>query len=424
MRRLKYGDGPENRTYLGGGVYEGTEAEWERQWQQRKENSDRRTLYVRGYTPWWEFVKRKGRAVDGEDFPEYVEALKERMARHGFMRTFQLDEDPARQDKLTTWIEYLGYEYWWYDQFTISEREQKRLEEAWKKLVDSKVLKPGETEKNLFSLDTNAQRASEEEKAEKVMQSAILAVSSAKKAVSKSQKSRLSPQQRLMTAQLTLEAAKKRHESIKRRNNLINEFFHQTKYSRIAKRDAGRHSKLLRWVLQQFPLIEVELNALNMARDCLGLRDSGIKRKRLEELDEEPKSPKQRHNKGDRRSISDRKSHIVSPSQGGERRNLRTNTDEPASKRHKNSGQTLRLPDPKVSGCSTSNSSAVRKIGKLDSSKSAARPSNARVKGSKASPDESSQLSKTLRRSARIAKRLNSTNIPSSESIQIAGPRF
>ena len=275
MRRMKNGDGPENQEYLGDSVYDGTEASWEREWQQRKKESDERTLYVRGYTPWWKFVKCEGRAVDGEDFPEYVEALKERLARHGFMRTFQLDEDPARQDKLTTWIEYLGYEYWWYDQSTISERNQQRLDEAWKQLVDSKVLKPGETEKNLFSLATNVQRASEEERAEKVMQSAMLAVLSVEKAVSKSQKSRLSPQQlqeRLMTAQSTLEAARKRHELIDRRNNLISEFFHQTEYTLSAKRDADRHRKLLRWVIQQFPLIEVELNASNVARNHSGLR--------------------------------------------------------------------------------------------------------------------------------------------------------
>ncbi|KAL8642310.1 MAG: hypothetical protein Q9228_000988 [Teloschistes exilis] len=418
MYRLKYGDGPESRIYWGRGVYQGTEADWERRWQHRKKYSDRQVLYVRGYTPWWEFVQRKGRPIEGQGFLEYTEALKERLSNHRFTRTFQLDEDPARQDKLTTWIEYLGYEYWWYDELKISERGQQRHDEAWKKLVDSNVLKPGETEENLWGLDAGLRAASEEEGAEEAVQSAISAVSSAKRAVSKSQKSRLSAeqlQQRLTKAQLTLEAAMKRHESIKRRNDLISEFRHQTRDFKIVEREAECHRKLLHWVLQQVPLIEVELNTSNVARNDSGRRDCGRKRKRVEELDKEPNCPKQRHNKGDMRSIPDQKLHIDSTSQEAERGKLRTNTafdDEPASKRHKGNDRTLRFPKPKISGHSTCDSCAMRKTRKLDTSESVARPSNARVKGSKASLDKSSPVTQTLRRSARIAKRLESTNIP------------
>lgn len=66
-------------------------------------------------------VWHRGVTVDGQFqltvTKELTEALKERLARHGFTRPFQLDEDAARQDKMTTWIEYLGYEYWWYDYY-------------------------------------------------------------------------------------------------------------------------------------------------------------------------------------------------------------------------------------------------------------------------------------------------------------------
>jgi hypothetical protein len=415
--RLKHGDGPGSQTYLGRGVYEGTEAAWEHRWQHYKKYSDKRTLYVRGYTPWWVFVQRKGRPIEGQGFPEYAEALKERLTRHGFTRTFQLEEDLARQDKMTTWIEYVGYEYWWYDQFTISERGQQQHDEAWKRLVDSKVLKPGETEENLWGLEAGLRAAGDEEKAEKAVQSAISAVSSAERAASKSQKSRLSAeqlQQRLTTAQSTLEAAMKRHESIKRRNDLISEFCHQTRVFQIAKRDAERHGKLLRWMLQQLPLIEVELDASNVARINSDRRDSGRKRKRLAEPDKEPNSPKRRRDDGDSGSIPDQKTHIVTTFQEDERRKLGTNTafdDEPAFKRHEDNGRTLRLHHPKISGHPTSHSSTAREIGKSNPSESAVKPSNARVKSDKASPNGFSQNPKILRRSARIAERLNMTNI-------------
>jgi hypothetical protein len=74
---------------------------------------------------------------------EYAEALRERLLRHGFPRRFQLDEDAARQDKLTTWIEYLGYQYWWFDRSRkLMEIDQRKHDEGWTKLLDSNVLAP------------------------------------------------------------------------------------------------------------------------------------------------------------------------------------------------------------------------------------------------------------------------------------------
>ncbi|KAF2188832.1 hypothetical protein K469DRAFT_765828 [Zopfia rhizophila CBS 207.26] len=75
------------------------------------------------YKTWESFVGRQQHTTGEQGrFPIYVRAVKDRLKKHGFTRTFQLDEDPARQDKLTTWIEYLGYEYWWYDQYALSKR--------------------------------------------------------------------------------------------------------------------------------------------------------------------------------------------------------------------------------------------------------------------------------------------------------------
>lgn len=111
---------------------------------------------------WEDFVGRQGSTTRKERrFPEYITALKDRLTRHRFTQTFQLDEDPARQDKLTTWIEYLGYEYWWYDQFAPSKRRQQWYDNAWKKLVDSKVLRPFETEEFICDIKSAFQHSYE-----------------------------------------------------------------------------------------------------------------------------------------------------------------------------------------------------------------------------------------------------------------------
>jgi hypothetical protein len=57
-------------------------------------------------------------------FPEYTEEMRKRLASHGFTQTFRLDDDPARQDKLTTWIEYLNFEYSWFDWYDVKRSQR------------------------------------------------------------------------------------------------------------------------------------------------------------------------------------------------------------------------------------------------------------------------------------------------------------
>ncbi|CVL09348.1 uncharacterized protein FMAN_15506 [Fusarium mangiferae] len=68
-------------------------------------------------------------------FRDYTEAVKRRLARHDFTLSFELDEDPKKQDKLTTWIEYLNYEYWWLDKYTSDiERLEPEHGKLWQEL--------------------------------------------------------------------------------------------------------------------------------------------------------------------------------------------------------------------------------------------------------------------------------------------------
>jgi hypothetical protein len=107
---------------------------------------NRNSYQVKRQDDWYYLREDHGQG----EFPEYVEEFKRRLPQHGFTRTFQLDEDPKQQDKLTAWIEYLNFEYSWYDRYTRSfKRLQPEYDEAWQKLVDSGVLRPGETDVTL-----------------------------------------------------------------------------------------------------------------------------------------------------------------------------------------------------------------------------------------------------------------------------------
>ncbi|KAF2254618.1 hypothetical protein BU26DRAFT_537334 [Trematosphaeria pertusa] len=346
------------------------EEEWENVWQLYHTYDN--TVNLGGALIRWErFVKRKGQTTEQQGFPEYAEALKERLARHGFTRAFKLEEDAARQDKMTTWIEHLGYQYWCY---------QKRHDKAWNKLVDSKVLRPGETEEVICDINTSFRDASEIERAKRAVQSAI------------QRQSKLSPQtleQRLLAARSKLETVQEEYESLERRSKCITEFIQQTTHYQNAKSDAQRREALLRWMLQQVPRIESELNPPNdRSSDRRGGKNM-LKRNRFDELDEEQHSQEQRRDEGMGSSIADRLAPTAVNSQKGERHY------GPPSKRRR---RTATLSHNAVPNSEDPNSST----GTFEISKTApkteSRPQN--VNG------------QALRRSSRIAervKRLNAT---------------
>ena len=157
------------------------------------------------------------------------------------------------------------------------ERHQAEYDEAWKELVDSQVLRPFETAEFIIRDPKSAvQQASEEERAEKAVEFVKLAVMSAENTNPDSGHAHLSQQatrqHRLIAAQSQLAAAIKSLVSIKRRNDLIYRFLKKIKIHQVAndgalkqsyvgaKGDAERRSILLRWILQQIPLIEIELD--------------------------------------------------------------------------------------------------------------------------------------------------------------------
>lgn len=72
--------------------------------------------------------------------------MGKRLARYRFTWLSGLDRDHTRQDTLTTWVVYLAYEYRFQDQdASYIKFSQCRHDEAWEKLVDSSVLRNGET---------------------------------------------------------------------------------------------------------------------------------------------------------------------------------------------------------------------------------------------------------------------------------------
>ncbi|CAH0019329.1 unnamed protein product [Clonostachys rhizophaga] len=199
-----------------------------------------------------------------DSFHGYAEAVKRRLTRHGFVRPIQLHEDPKKQDQLTTWIEYLNYEYWWFDKHTSDiERLEPDHDKAWQELVDLKILRPHETKEFVRTIASPMERQTEDDNALKAVKRAEL---EAKRTYNLTQEDpqrlRIPRAKRISMMKESTEkllAAKRQREKTRDRNDRMGEFIRWTFDYADAKREAARHRTLVQWVLEQIPLIEAEM---------------------------------------------------------------------------------------------------------------------------------------------------------------------
>ena len=205
-------------------------------------------------------------------FPAHVEAVKRRLAQHGFTRSFQLDEDPKRQDRLTTWIEYLNYECWWYERYSREVwRQQPYYDETWRNLADLNVLRPFETANYILSDVWPLRQENEKLCAFNAVKSAEAAAKavyvSTQTYPSRSNFTKLERMRMLQEAHSGLLAARESLQSIQRRGHLISNFRQTIQHYNMAKKEAERHTILLRWIIEQMPCVEAELKQSKVALD-------------------------------------------------------------------------------------------------------------------------------------------------------------
>lgn len=236
----------------------------------------------------------------GVHFTDYVNAVKHRLANHGFIRPFYLKEDLKQQDDLATWIEYLCFEYWWLDRYTrIIDRLKPDYDKAWQRLVDKKVLRPHETQEFIRTTKSGMQTQADRDRARETLQRAQIM---ARQVYTSTQldPNRLSiPKseriKRLEDAIHTLIEAKARLKSVNERGDLIVEFVRSTFDFAFAKKDAARHRILLSWILAQVPLIEAKLNSTGAREDGSNQADRTKRKNHTDDDDSQHRTPKKRN---------------------------------------------------------------------------------------------------------------------------------
>jgi hypothetical protein len=272
-------------------------------------------------------------------FLDYLDEAKRRLARHGFTPIFRLDEDATRQDKLTTWIEYFNYECSWYDNYTRSvERLKPHHDEAWQKLVNSGVLRAGETTEYLLTNESAHRCQTEIDQGRMAVKSAMnlgeAALGETAKARIDSRLSRFTKEERirrLAAANSRVLATKASLKSIRRRLDLISEFIRGTHFYREQQRNLLSHGLLLQWIRDQVFVIEAEMGESNMA---LGSSHTG--RDGRPQGVEEGKPTKQRRH-GQSNSFPD-DAHSLAPAKQPPKRGRHNDTIDDArpSKRVRN----------------------------------------------------------------------------------------
>lgn len=282
-------------------------------WLHKSQAHDNWMVFEAQMEEWQAFREYQRHHREGGRFPKYVGLVKRSLAKHGFTRPFEPIEDLEHQDRLTTWIEFLDYEYWLYDKdMRFVKRRQPQYDEAWKELVDSHVLRQFETEAFICSIDSAFHHQAESQQAEQVVESARSNVTSAQKSITDSQPSshleREQQQQQVREAQSKLDAAVESLALIERRSSLVSQFDNKLRQFVISdplprcymtvKKDAENRSLLCKWILQQISLIELESDSVDGAGKDSTKPDVRLqrstKRARTDETDGEQRCSKRR----------------------------------------------------------------------------------------------------------------------------------
>lgn len=205
--------------------------------------------------------------IKGQPFLTHVEVVKYRLSQRGVAHNIQLKEDGKQQDKLSTWLEYLAYQYAWCDRYARQlKRRQLRFDQEWERLVASGVLHDWETAEYLGTDPSGFERQGEINAAYRPVGYAEKAVEALLSEIEKcKQQSPSNP--RLQELERSLAEAKSKevtarqgYEVVMARLQPIRRFIRTTGNYRETQRNIQKNGELAQWILDQLSLVEAELS--------------------------------------------------------------------------------------------------------------------------------------------------------------------
>ncbi|KAL7796007.1 hypothetical protein V8C37DRAFT_372802 [Trichoderma ceciliae] len=233
-----------------------------------QDQSDEWQVFNKQLSRWQMFRAHQRASREPDRFPNYVEELNERLERHNVELPPPFERAPSgfsrhleRQDKLATWIEYLNYEFTRRDEYDKwLETCQPGYDAALTQLIDAQVLRPFEKIRTATtdicrpSSIEATRRTEERRRAEEACENA--------KKHTQWMNALGEPQTRHQREQEDRQwsEARERLTSITKRAYIIADFARKTHAYRFALDRSERHQLLLRWALDQIPLIVEEIS--------------------------------------------------------------------------------------------------------------------------------------------------------------------
>lgn len=236
-----------------------------------QDQSDEWQVFSKQLSRWQMFRAHQRASREPERFPSYVEELNERLERHNFELPHSFEKSASgfsrqldRQDKLATWIEYLSYEFTRHDEYDKWLKTcQPGYDAALAQLLEAHVLRPFEkirTPTTDICRPTSIEitrRREERRKAEEQCENARKQI--------QWRNALGNPQSEEEDRQLV--EARERLRSIHKRTYVIADFARKTHAYRFALDRSERHELLLRWALDQIPMIEEETKQSNTSNN-------------------------------------------------------------------------------------------------------------------------------------------------------------
>ncbi|KAK1247483.1 hypothetical protein MKX07_002392 [Trichoderma sp. CBMAI-0711] len=249
-------------------------------WQTRP---DEWQVFHKQLSRWQEFRAHQRASRTLDQFSHYVLDLRERLGRHGFelpngYRTTPhgLYLDIKKQSKVATWIEYLNYEFSRRDEYeNWLETRRPDYDAALAQLAQ--VLKPSEqlwTPTGDICHPSSVEVTRQEEERQR-------AKDKGKDAERRMEDS--NPLDQTQTPQQMDEEATLRSKAINDRDLIISELRRKIHAYRFAMDRSQRHGLLLRWAMDQIPLIEEEVRQMERREAAFRARSSHQRHKQQAE---------------------------------------------------------------------------------------------------------------------------------------------
>lgn len=211
-----------------------------------KSSSDASGALSEQLTQWREFQSWQRKQRGGFSLSRCQQSIERRLKRHGHAHEFRIDKDPENQGRRASWVEFISYICLQIESVDKETKPlQKRRRKCWKALVESGVLRPGETEETLADQENIV--AGEREQFDALVAWKYPQYSA-----------QASPE---APSHLSVAKAKEAWEAIRRRNDHILVFLSSTTDIRQEEYPARRYREQLAWASEQLRVIERELEA-------------------------------------------------------------------------------------------------------------------------------------------------------------------